>query len=297
MVRGAMLHEKSVAYAATTLGASFIHPVFTFCYVKVYLNRFHVSEPWFDLAQVIFLIWNAVNDPLFGCLQDYARSKALLTRRRHSILYGAPLFVVAFILPWFPWANYESSGSVWLAGIQLSVVLCFYDAMFTYVLLAHGALLAELSTNQADRVRMVQYGQAAGLFGSVSVLICETTSSGLEHYGRFQMTCVGLGIAAGACFIYTGLNADTQFDCVVGPASEPERKPRRRYEGVLRQTRQIFAQRSFVSFVLVNFCQTGHFTFLANFTNITGNHLLSTGLSSLAKNVLYGSLFVIPRVR
>jgi len=301
MFGGARLHAKSVAYAATTLGAHFINPVFTFYYVKVYLNRFHVSEPWFQLAQVIFMIWNAVNDPLFGCLQDNVRSWSVFRSRRLSILYGAPLFVVAFILPWFPWANYESSGSAWLAGVQLTVVLCFYDAMFTFVLLAQCALLAEMSSSQADRVRMVRYSQAAGLFGSISVLVCETTSSGLQHYGSFQMTCIGLGLAAGACFVYTGLKADAQFDCSVGPAADniSEDKPLKGYDSVmmvLRQTRQIFAQCSFISFVLVNFCQIYHTTFLANFTNIIGDRLMGTGLSATTKSWLYGSLFVIPPV-
>ena len=303
---GVRLHAKSVAYAATSLGASFINPVFTFYYVKVYFSRFHVSEPWFQFAQVIFMIWNAINDPLFGCLQDNARSWAVFRSRRHSILYGAPLFVAAFILPWFPWANYESSASAWIAGIQLLVALCFYDAMFTFVLLAQCALLAELSANQTDRVRLVQYSQAAGLLGSVSVLICETTSSGLQHYARFQIACIGLGLAAGACFIYTGLNADTQFDHLVESAADKnskelsEDRPQAGYDGiwaVLRQTRHIFAQRSFVSFILMNFCQIYHTTFLANFANIIGDRLLGTGLSSTAKSGLYGSLFIIPQVQ
>ena len=303
---GIRLHAKSVAYAATSLGASFINPVFTFYYVKVYLGRFHVSEPWFQFAQVIFMIWNAINDPLFGYLQDNARSWSMLQSRRHSILYGAPLFVAAFILSWFPWADYESSTSSWVAGIQLMVVLCFYDAMFTFVLLAQCALFAELSTNQVDRVRLVRYSQAASLLGSVSVLICETMSSGLEHYASFQATCIGLGLAAGACFVYTGLNADTQFDRSAKattdnyPKDIPEDKPLTGCDGVrvvLRQVRQIFAQRSFVSFVLMNFCQVYHTTFLANFTNIIGDHLLSSGLSPAAKSRLYGSLFIIPQVQ
>ena len=295
------LHAKSVAFAATSLGAHIINPVFSFYYVKVYLNLFHVSEPWFQVAQVIFMIWNAINDPLFGCLQDNVRSWLVLRSRRHSILYGAPLFVVAFILPWFPWVNYESSGSAWIAGIQLTVVLCFYDAVFTFVLLAQCALLAELSTNQADRVRLVQYSQAAGLLGSVSVFICETTSAGLEHYANFQITCIGLGLAAGACFVYTGLNADTQFDRLSELESDDVSKGKlqKGYDGalaVLQQTRHIFAQRSFVIFVLVNFFQIYHTTFLANFANIIGDRLLGTGLSSAVKRGLYGSLFVIPQV-
>ena len=303
---GVRLHGKSVAYAATILGTGFINPVFYFYYVKLYLSRFHVTEPWFQFAQVVFMIWNAVNDPLFGCLQDNARSWLVFRSRRHSILYGAPLFVASFILVWFPWASYESSpSSAWIAGIQLTVVLCFYDAMFTFVLLAECALFAELSTNQADRVRLVQYSQVADLLGSVSVLVCEATSSGIEHYSHFQLTCVGLGLAAGVCFVYTGLKADTQFDRVAESSSDksfkvsPEDKSVTGYEQmwtVMRQSRQIFAQRSFISFILMNFCQIYHKTFLGNFANIIGDHLLGTGLSSAAKSIFYGSLYIIPQV-
>jgi len=304
---GVRLHGKSVAYAATILGAGFINPVFNFYYVKLYLNRFHVSEPWFQFAQVVFMIWNAVNDPLFACLQDNARSWPVFRSRRHSILYGAPLFVISFLVIWFPWSDYESSLSAsWIAGIQLTVALCFYDAMFTFVLLAECALLAELSTNQADRVRLIQYSQVADLLGSASVLICEATSSGIEHYARFQVTCVGLGLAAGVCFVYTGLKAETQFDRMTEfPSADSfkvssEDKSLTVYDQiwmVLRQSRQIFAQRSFVSFVLMNFCQIYHKTFLGNFANIIGDHLLGTGLSSAAKSLLYGSLYIIPQVQ
>jgi len=303
---GVRLHAKSVAYAATILGTGFINPIFSFYYVKLYLSRFHVSEPWFQFAQIVFMIWNAVNDPLFGCLQDNARSWLVLRSRRHSILYGAPLFVVSFILIWFPWADYDSSSSAWIAGIQLTFVLCFYDAMFTFVLLAECALFAELSTSQPDRVRLVQYSQVADLLGSVSVLVCEATSAGIEHYARFQVTCIVLGLAAGACFIYTGLNADTQFDHMTKPASNEsskdasEDKPLTGCDEVwmvMQQTRQIFAQRSFVSFILMNFCQIYHKTFLGNFANIIGDHLLGTGLSPAAKRIFYGSLYIVPQVQ
>jgi len=151
-------------------------------------------------------------------------------------------------------------------------------------------------THCLDTIRLLQYSQAAGLLGCGSVLICETTSSGLEHYALFQMTCVGLGLAAGACFVYTGLNVDTQFDCLVEPAEEKSLKGYDDMLAVLRQTGQIFAQRSFISFVLMNFCATYHATFLANFTKIIGDRLLGTGLSSSVKSALYGSLFIIPQV-
>jgi Na+/melibiose symporter-like transporter len=316
---GGRLHAKSVAFAATSLGAHLIHPVFNFYYVKVYLNRFHVTEPWFQLAQTIFMVWNAVNDPLFGCLQDNARFLPAMRSRRHSILYGAPFFALAFASAWFPWSNYQAVGSdapePWVAGLQLTCALCLYDALFTFVLLAQCALMAELATDQADRVRLVRYSQAASLIGSASVLVCDAASNGLADFGRFQTICCGLGLAAGACFVYTGLNAHTQFDHrdAVGGGTSPsvidvDRKPlagivsqgadgdASSIGAVLRQTCQIFAQRSFVSFVLTNLCQIYHMTFLTNFANIVGDRLIGDSLSSSTKSALYGSLFLLPQV-
>ena len=90
------------------------------------------------------MVWNTINDPLFAYVQDNYHFSIVKTRR-HSILYGAPLFAVSFLVVWFPWADYSEGGG-WLAGVQLTVALCFYDSMFTFVLLAYCALFAEMSS-------------------------------------------------------------------------------------------------------------------------------------------------------
>jgi Na+/melibiose symporter-like transporter len=319
---GGRLHGKSVAFAATSLGISLINRVFFFYYVKVYLNRFHVTEPWFEMAHVIFTIWNLVNESLFGCLQDNARFLPAMRSRRHSILYGAPFFVFVFVSAWFPWSNYEATGSdapePWVAGLQLTCVLCLYDGFLTFVVLAERALFAELPTDQVDRVRLIRYSHVASLIGSMSVLLCDAASGGLADFDRFRMVCCGLGVAAGACFVYTGLKAHTQFDRhdvtggngggkspsvvdvdqkpLAGIVSQPVDRDTASVGAVLRQTEQIIAQRSFVSFVLTNVCQIYHTTFLINFAIIIGECLIGDALSSTTKSFLYWSLFLVPQV-
>lgn len=51
------------------LALGLMQTTFMFYYVKVFLNVFHVNEYWFNVAQVLFMIWNAINDPLFGYIQ------------------------------------------------------------------------------------------------------------------------------------------------------------------------------------------------------------------------------------
>lgn len=102
------------------------------------------------------MIWNAVNDPLFGYLQDNSRVPCC-SQRRLSILYGAPLYSLTFLLAWFPWRTYTPGD--WLSGLHLTVALCAFDGMLTFVLLAQCALFAEISSNHQSRLRLVKYSQ------------------------------------------------------------------------------------------------------------------------------------------
>ena len=145
------LHRPSVAYAATTLGASMMNSVWGFYYVKIFLNKYQVSESWFHTSQIIFMVWNAINDPLFGYIQDNMNI-SWVRSRRHSILYGAPLYAISFLVPWFPWGTYEKGS--WLAGAHLLFSLCLWDTLFTFVLLAQCALFAEMSKKHEDRLRL-----------------------------------------------------------------------------------------------------------------------------------------------
>lgn len=107
------------------------------------------------------MVWNAVNDPLFGYLQDNSRVPCC-SQRRLSILYGAPLYSLAFLIAWFPWRSYAPGD--WLSGLHLMVALCAFDGMLTFVLLAQCALFAEISGHHQSRLRLIKYSQVRTLF-------------------------------------------------------------------------------------------------------------------------------------
>lgn len=208
------LNHAALAYAMTTLGAAMINNIFSFYYVKLFINKYKTSETAFHQSQVrmpflycytvtgcwskthepfqnqmskywehvqravvhhrpfhpsalllsaclisaqlVFMVWNAVNDPLFGYLQDTSKMRCC-SQRRLSILYGAPLYSLTFLLPWFPWRSYYPGD--WLSGLHLMVALCAFDGLLTFVLLAQCALFAEISSNHQNRLRLVQYSQ------------------------------------------------------------------------------------------------------------------------------------------
>ena len=144
------LDDQAIAYAAFVAGIAILLPIYGFYNVKVYLDVFGVDESWFQLAQSISVITNAVNGPLIGCLMD---GTTRLRDRRLLILVASPLYVVAFLLTWYPWADYDRTESQWIGGIQLTWSLCSFDAALTLVLLLRCAILSEIATDNAQRIR------------------------------------------------------------------------------------------------------------------------------------------------
>lgn len=256
------------------------------------------------------MIWNALNDPLFGYLQDNSRVPCC-SRRRLSILYGAPFYSLAFLLAWFPWRVYESGD--WLCGLHLMVTLCAFDGMLTFVLLAQCALFAEISGHHQNRLRLIQYSQMASLLGSSSVLFCGLVSENMEDFGAFQSFCMVVAVVACCCMLYTGLNSESRFDSkehdipLRGPSSptsssssssSSSSQPQLSFSSVFTMTWQILTNRDFQRFVFMNFFQVFMVAFCNNFTMIFVEHLIPPHvLPSWVKSLMYGAGFICPQVR
>jgi len=80
-------------------------------------------------AWLIFAIWNAVNDPLFGYLSD--RTKSGLGRRIPYIRYGAPVIGLAFVLIWVNFGGVQASQTVMF--IQMVLLLFVFDTLYTAI--------------------------------------------------------------------------------------------------------------------------------------------------------------------
>lgn len=238
------------------------------------------------------MIWNALNDPLFGYLQDNSRVPCC-SHRRLSILYGAPFYGLAFLLAWFPWKTYEAGDQ--MSGVHLMVTLCAFDGMLTFVLLAQCALFAEISEHHQNRLRLIKYSQVASLVGSSSVLFCGLVSNNMENFAAFQAFCVLVALLGSACMAYTGFYSESRFDnkvsedrCQHSPLS---------VSSVLSMTWQILTNRDFQLFVSMNFFQVFMLAFFNNFAMIFTEHLIPPNvLPSFTKSIMYGAGFIFPQV-
>jgi GPH family glycoside/pentoside/hexuronide:cation symporter len=87
------------------------------------LNEGLASTVW-----IIFAIWNALNDPLFGYLSDKTKSK--LGRRIPYIRYGSFFYALFFILTWVKWPLGNSQTALF---IQMLATLFLFDTLYTAI--------------------------------------------------------------------------------------------------------------------------------------------------------------------
>jgi len=283
------VQSRMLALTALSIGFSLISSAFGFFYVKVFLNIYKVDENWFQLAQTLFLIWNAINDPLFAYLQDTTNFRFSRTRRE-SVLYVAPFFAISFLVPWFSWAEH-SSVKAWITGLHLITSLCLWDTMFTYVGLAYCCLFTELSNNNEVRMKLVQYTQFGNLIGSSSIFILQYMSNQLENFAAFQGTCFVVAAFSLILMCYCGKYAYTERELAnMGDPQDGSTMTKKSQEySYFTLTKQVFSNRDFMAFVVMNFFQEFHRTFLTNFFAIFADQLIVKGtISPLTRSIFYG---------
>ncbi|XP_075259582.1 transmembrane protein 180-like [Convolutriloba macropyga] len=263
------LDNNFLCFAFCTFAANLMSSVFGFYYVYYFLDVYKVSHSCFQFAQFLFLIWNAINDPIFGWIQDHSSAKWIRSRQL-NILYGAPLFGLSFLYGWFPIYEYFPGSSEYWKCTHLVITLCFWDTMFSFVLLAHCSLFAEVTTDHTSRVRLTQYTRSASICGLFAVPLVEFC---YETYGDtgFYVCLIFIAIVATIFMCMTGLYTKSVINRIdeLPSADEPSFFSRQ----YLKLNLEILLNRNFLCFVTMNFLTVGLGHFAANFTKIFSEDL------------------------
>lgn len=139
--------DKQLIYLFYSLLAFFktsIHYIHIVYYVLTYTSIYKINPYAFWIAESLFLIWNSVNDPLFGWLSD--RYISSIDSRLNYLLICGPLFSLASLLFWYPLVEMSSP----LLGLQLFSSLCIYDTFLTMIDLNYNSLLIDISLHKRE---------------------------------------------------------------------------------------------------------------------------------------------------
>jgi len=190
---------------------------------------------------LLFGIWNAVNDPLFGYISD--RTKSKLGRRIPYIRYGAPIFVLAFIAFWI---NFSGTGSTQAAlFIQMLLALFVFDTLYTAIATSLYIMPYEVAISNKARGTIYIWKIIFMVFTLVVPLAIEATikpeKGNLEEIRFFEYFMMGFGILMGLIIFFS-----TYF------FRERRQIEEQRFNFV-ESFKECFKNRSFVIFEVISF--------------------------------------------
>ena len=151
---GEVLHEESVpVYSRIWVSAAdgataILCSIAEGAALTYYFTRVMGLAP--RLASIVWLlfgIWNAFNDPLFGYISDRTRSR--LGRRIPYIRYGAPLYAAAFAVFWIVLPGFK--GNQTALFIQMLVGMFLFDALYTAIATAVYIMPYEMAVSNKAR--------------------------------------------------------------------------------------------------------------------------------------------------
>jgi Na+/melibiose symporter-like transporter len=194
-------------------------------------------------------------------------------------------------VPWFPWGDPETL-QPWVTGIHLITALCFWDTMFTYVGLGYCCLFTEMTSDNNERLKLIKYTQLGSLLGSSSVFILQNLSDQLENFPMFQTTCILVAVISCLFMMYCGKHAHTERELQQESdvkSGKPQVVKFQEYP-YFTLSKQILFNRDFLAFVIMNFFQEFHRTFVSNFFAIFGDQLIEKGsIPSIVRSTFYGA--------
>lgn len=146
-------------YALGMLAMMIPSQAFSAFYSYYYVEKLGLGIGLATIARTIFLIWDAVNQPLFGYWSDRTNTK--YGRRRPWIVGAVPLFMLSFIMVFtVPEGLSESGLFTWFL-----VGLIFYEAVATVLWINYGALFPELYRDNRLRAKASAVQQGFQIVG------------------------------------------------------------------------------------------------------------------------------------
>jgi GPH family glycoside/pentoside/hexuronide:cation symporter len=230
-----------VVWGIASLGTSLISGIFGALLPIFYQDYLGLGAGWIALASLIYGIWNAVNDPIFGFISDSTRSKK--GRRIPYMRYTAPFLALSFIAVWFA---PRGAGQIWIF-IWMLVTMILYDGCFTIIGLVYCALLPEVTESDTERNHLQI---SSSLFSMVGLILgflipdmFRPKAGQAVSFLPLQMAMIVVGITGALLIIATTLKVKErpEFTQVDEPLS------------IGKQVKATFTSKSFLVLAASNF--------------------------------------------
>ena len=198
-----------------------------------------LSEELASVVWIIFAVWNAFNDPLFGYLSD--RTKSSLGRRVPYIRYGSFFYALVFVVTWFRW---PFGGGQAVLFTQMLVTLFLFDTFYTAIATSLYVMPYTMAVTNKARSGIFLWKIGFSLISlSVPLVVFPLIKPEVgEDPFRFQMIMTAIGVCAFLVIFFS-----TFF------YREKVQNEAEKSMGLFRSVAECFKNRSFVVFEILSF--------------------------------------------
>ena len=154
--------NSPLIYGLGTLGLSAIAHAFGGYYTFYYVDVLGLAVALAAVVNVVYAIWDAVNDPLVGYLSDNTRTR--WGRRRPWLMVGLPFFAISLVLVYAVPEPFQRGAALFWYAL---VVVFLFEAASTVMNTNYEALFPELFQAFRERTRASAYNHGLGMVGEL----------------------------------------------------------------------------------------------------------------------------------
>ncbi|HUU79134.1 MAG TPA: MFS transporter [candidate division Zixibacteria bacterium] len=226
----------------TKAGGDILGVMFNGALLTFYVDILHMDPELFGIVMIIFAIWNAINDPIFGFMSD---KKSMDNRGKRSffIRFSSPIFFIGFLMFWL--ASPSMSKAAFF--VFLLIALFIFDTGLTIFGLNLSAIQVSQTTDTKERTKIAIIASVISFLpvGIAAILpnIVLTSNIALIY---IRLIFIGMGIIS-VVFMLVG-----SFKLKELSLEKEGIEPLSIWPAI----KETLKMRSFLTFVLVNFMFT-----------------------------------------
>lgn len=239
---------KTRIYAGLgSFGLNSIAGLFSAWTLSFYIKIIELNPLLWAFSWLSYLIWNAINDPVFGFLSDRTNTK--FGRRIPYLIFCGPLLSISFVLLY----STPLHSSQWIYFFWLLVTLVSYDSFFTIVSLNFNSLIIELTIHPQERAKINFFTGIGGGIGVAIAYILPILFLNYEIVPFSENRSTFLAIVLLVASIGAASIAVTAFGIKEPRELIPEKSEKL---NLWFSTKKTLKNKAFLTFVIFNFVMT-----------------------------------------
>ena len=156
------LNNSPIAYGLGNFGLQAAFKVFVGYYIFFYVDMLGLAIALAAIINIVYALWDAVNDPLVGYLSDNTRTR--WGRRKPWLLTALPFYVIFLVLIYAVPDVFKGGNLLFWYAL---VVIFLFETVNTIVGTNYEALFPELFQGFRERTRASAYNQGFGMVGEL----------------------------------------------------------------------------------------------------------------------------------